>query len=355
MRIRITHVQHSKRGGREFASAALCLTLQEVLLHCDSDEDYDDDYFDDPDDPVIDGSDDEFSDLEGNDLDELEGDFDSGPNPSPKAGSPESSSASASPNSPDSSGSDSSGSPGSTTWTPTTTHIPIQPFTSPTGPIEDISDHPMEVFDLFFTPDLMEEIVKQSNEYAKVVMGPDKYDRWTKITVEEFKAFLGFSILMGINHLPSLDDYWSKDPRLRYAPVADRISRDRFREVSRYLHFVDNETLVPRGEEGPDRLGKVRPLIDHLSTKFAGVYQPHRDVAVNEAMIKFQGRPSLKQYMPLKPTKCGIKVWVAADSNGYFSRFEIYTGKKRNSTEHGLGARVVKTLRSKRQTPSCLL
>ena len=130
------------------------MTLQEVLLHCDSDEDY---YFDDPDEPIMDGSDDEFRDLEGNDLDELEGDLDSCP---PNAGSPKSSSASASPSSPSSpvsSGSDSSGSPGSTTWTPTTTHIPIQPFTSPTGPIEDICEHPMEVFNLFFTPDLMGE------------------------------------------------------------------------------------------------------------------------------------------------------------------------------------------------------
>ena len=85
------------------------------------------------DDPVMEGSD-EFSDLEGNDLDELEGDLDSSPNPSPNAGSTESSSTSASP-----------GSPGSTTWTATTTHIPIQPFTPPTGPIEDISEHPIEV------------------------------------------------------------------------------------------------------------------------------------------------------------------------------------------------------------------
>ena len=239
------------------------------------------------------------------------------------------------------------GSSGSAMWSTTIKRVLIQPFTSPTGPVEDISSSPIDVFNLFFTPDLMEEIVKQSNAYARTVMGPEKYDKWAKITVKEFKAFLGFSILMGINHLPSLSDYWSKDPRLRYAPVADHISRDRFRDVSRYLHFVDNDTLVPRGEEGHDRLGKVRPLITHLSTKFAEVYNPHRDVAVDEAMIKFQGRYSLKQYMPLKPTKRGIKVWVAADStNGYFSRFEIYTGKKGNSTEHGLGARVVKTLTS---------
>ena len=159
-------------------------------------------------------------------------------------------------------------------------------------------------------------------------MGAEKYEKWAKMTVEELKAFLGFSILMGVNHLPSLNDYWSRDPTLRYAPVADRISRDRFHELSRYLHFVDNNTLVPRGSDGHDRLGKVRPLIDHLSTKFTKVYNPNRDLAVDEAMIKFQGRSSLKQYMPLKPTKRGIKVWVAADStNGYFTRFEVYSGK----------------------------
>jgi len=69
----------------------------------------------------------------------------------------------------------------------------------------------------------------------------------------------------------------------------------------------------------------VRPLIDHLSQKFKSLYQVNREVAVDEAMIKFQGRSSLKQYMPLKPTKRGIKVWVLADShNGYFSHFEVY-------------------------------
>ena len=60
-------------------------------------------------------------------------------------------------------------------------------------------------------------------------------------------------------------------------------------------------------------------------------------------MIKFQGCSSLQQYMPMKPIKRGIKVWVRADSrNGYFSQFEVYTGKKKGGVEHQLGARVVK-------------
>ena len=73
---------------------------------------------------------------------------------------------------------------------------------------------------------------------------------------------------------------------------------------------MDNTTLVPRGSSGHDRLGIVRPIILHLSTKFLQLYDPHRDVSVDEADDKFQGWSSLKQYLPMKPIKRGIKVCV---------------------------------------------
>ena len=201
----------------------------------------------------------------------------------------------------------------------------------------DIPDAPEDVFQLFFDESLQAEIVQESNKYARQVMGEEAYQKWSPITVEELRAFFGFSILMGINHLPAIDDYWSRDLHLRYAPIADRISRQRFRDISRYLHFVDNDHLAPRGDPSYDRLGKVRPLIEHLSERFEDVYKPTQNVAVDEAMIKFQGRSSLKQYMPMKPVKRGIKVWVLGDSsNGYFSKFKVYTGKQA-AREVGLG------------------
>ena len=46
-------------------------------------------------------------------------------------------------------------------------------------------------------------------------------------------VLLGFAILVGINQLPSLADYWKKD----------QITRDRFLQIWRFLHFVDNSTL----------------------------------------------------------------------------------------------------------------
>ena len=212
------------------------------------------------------------------------------------------------------------------------------------GPNVDIPESPCDTFELLFTPTLLDDIVEQSNLHAKEVMGDEKFNSWVKITREEIKAYLGFCVLMGINHLPALDDYWSKDPMYHYSPIADRITRDRFCDISRYLHFIENATLTPRGSPGYDRLGKVRPVIDHLSSRFSDLYDPHREVAVNEAMINFTGRSTLKQFMPMKPVKRGIKVWALADShNGYFHKFQVYTGKE-GSGEKQLGQRVVKDL-----------
>ena len=84
-----------------------------------------------------------------------------------------------------------------------------------------------------------------------------------------------------------------------------------------------------------------------LQRKLLDLYQPHCENAIDEAMIRFQGRSSLKQYKPAKPVKHGIKVWCRADShNGYMCEVQVYTGKG-DDTEGGLGQRVVLDLARK--------
>ena len=59
-------------------------------------------------------------------------------------------------------------------------------------------------------------------------------------------------------------------------------------------------------------------------------------------MIKFKGRLGIRQYMPMKPIKWGVKVWTMAESNtGYVVNFQIYTGRELNRPEFGLSHRVV--------------
>ena len=78
-------------------------------------------------------------------------------------------------------------------------------------------------------------------------------------------------------------------------------------------------------------------------------YNTHEELSIDEAMIPFKGRLSIKQYMKDKPTKWGIKVFVLADArNGYTVRLQVYTGKNSQlaSNETGLCSRVVLQLLS---------
>ena len=156
-----------------------------------------------------------------------------------------------------------------------------------------------------------------------------EFTTWDKVTVKEPRAYFGFKIYMGLVNKSATEDYWRRD-ECQFSPIANRIARKRFRDVHRFLHFVDNITLVPRGQPGYDRLGKVHPVMDKVQQKLTSLYNPHRENALDEAMIKFQGHSSLKQYMPAK-------------HNGYISGFQVYTGRSEEA-EGGLGKRVIMDL-----------
>ena len=177
---------------------------------------------------------------------------------------------------------------------------------------------------MFFSDNILEDITTEMNSYAQSMLSEEKYAAFTKITSDEIRAYLGFAMLMSVVVLPSLGDYWSNQNNLHYKPVAGRITRQRYQTISRYLHFVDNSTLASRGHVNYDRLGKVRPILETVNANFQAVYNPHREVSIDEATIKFQGRSSLKQYNPMKPIKRGIKSWILADAhNGYFHTVKV--------------------------------
>ena len=179
-------------------------------------------------------------------------------------------------------------------------------------------------------------------------MGDIKYETWDKVSVDEMLAYMGFMVLMGLVQLPSINDYWKRDPIFHYQPIASKISRNRFFDIHRFLHFTDNSSLLTHGHPNYDRLGKVRPILNYLNNKFSSLFTPGRDQSIDEAMIPFKGHSSMKQYMPKKPIKRGFKVWMRAESkSGYVSEFDVYTGKKGDRVERGLGASVVMNLTKK--------
>ena len=54
-----------------------------------------------------------------------------------------------------------------------------------------------------------------------------------------------------------------------------------------------------------DKLYKLRPLINSLNDNLIKLYNVSYQVSIDESMILFKGRSSLKQYNPMKPIKRG--------------------------------------------------
>lgn len=111
--------------------------------------------------------------------------------------------------------------------------------------------------------------------------------------------------------------------------------------IFRYFHLQDNaDTSVDHS----DKLWKVRGFLDSLAKTFQEVYEVDGHATVDESMVKFKGRLGFRQYLPLKPIKWGIKVWVMAESStGYCANFQVYSGRE-GPAEKGLAHRVVMDL-----------
>ena len=149
---------------------------------------------------------------------------------------------------------------------------------------------------------------------------------WKPTSVEEIKTFIAVHILMGIHTLPELQHYWSSDNLLGVPAVANLITKTRFKKLTENIHCNDNTKAVPRGETGYNRLHKLRPVIDALNSRLKEVYIPSSVMAVDESMVPFKGRSSMKQYMPMKPVKRGYKVWCLADSeSGFVNQCDIHS------------------------------
>ena len=235
-------------------------------------------------------------------------------------------------------------------WTDAPEEVPAIPeFRENVGPAVACSAEmsPLDYCLLFVDNHMLTSIVRETNRFAIQCLTANGKDpnSWVAVTLEELKAFLGLIIAMSIHSLPSLRDYWKDDWILGVPEFAKVMPRNRFLDINRYLHLNDNSKMPARESPDVDKLFKLRPFLESLQANFTRCYNPHKEQAIDEAMIKYKGRTSLKQYMPMKPIKRGIKMWCRADSHsGYLCDFDIYTGRHPDGIQRGLGYSVVTCL-----------
>lgn len=177
---------------------------------------------------------------------------------------------------------------------------------------------PFQLLQCFLPPSLMQEFAQHTNAAAP-------HD-WRPTTVAELYAFLGAHLFMGIDRLPRTELYWSST--FGHPLLTSLFSRDRFSQLLRFFRVVaPDEDAAAR-----DPLPHVRALAAKLNASFAAHAAPSQRLTLDEAMVAYKGRATIKQYIPSKPHKWGYKIYCLS-SEDYLLRFEVYAGKEERSVE----------------------
>lgn len=205
--------------------------------------------------------------------------------------------------------------------------------------VQLLKDHnPLMLFESIFDSEVLNLIKDNSQLYAQ----QNNRHNFT-VEHEDIKKFLGILILTGYHKLPKERAYWSLDEDIGIPLVAKCMSRNRFYEIKRNIHFADNSLA----EGTDDKMFKMRPLCDLIQTKSCqwGVF--HENLSVDESMIKYFGHHPAKQFIMGKPVRFGFRNWAVTSSDGYCYNFDIYCGRSLQTSTEPLGTRVVKSLLTK--------
>ncbi|KAK3768836.1 hypothetical protein RRG08_045539 [Elysia crispata] len=164
---------------------------------------------------------------------------------------------------------------------------------------------------------MLQKLADETNLYAMSQSGIEM-----KTTQNEIETFIGMYLRMGIMKARAVRAYWATSSR--YPPVADCMVRNRSELLCRHIHFVKNDTHTEANNDH-DRVWKIRPWLDDLNSTLKKLV-PTKNQCVDEIMVSFKGRCTLKQYIRNKPHKRGFKLWARCGSDGILHDIDVYQG-----------------------------
>jgi hypothetical protein len=77
------------------------------------------------------------------------------------------------------------------------------------------------------------------------------------------------------------------------------VNKEKIRVIYYTIHFIDNETYNDTTCSSK-RLYELKPILVHVNYMFGCVYTPEYDMSVDEFLVMWNERLSLKVYIPSK-------------------------------------------------------
>lgn len=171
---------------------------------------------------------------------------------------------------------------------------------------------PLQIVMLFFTRELMEFVVTQTNLYY---LQSSSNPNAPMLTLGEFTTWIGLHMLMVSCWSKNQDAYFGGEGGF---DARQYMSKARFYWIKRYLHFNDNTQMPPRGSPGYDPLYRLRPLVDYLNAMFCKYWKLSEYLSLDEMMIAFKGHNPFHCRIPRKPHPNGTKMHAICDAIHYF-------------------------------------
>lgn len=216
------------------------------------------------------------------------------------------------------------------------------PFSCP----PDELPSPFEYFKEFVDSAMIETCVEQTNLYAaqKSIAAGNRGIFSTKR--DKVEQFFGVLLYMGILKFPSYTMYWA--PSTRIPIIADAMSKNEFEALKSNIHFNDNSRIPSRDSQYYDPLYKIKPFLDGLRNNFLKIEQEEKQ-SIDEMIWPTKTRWRIRQYIPNKPHKWGLKIFARCGISGMIYDFFVYVGSKTSVDEDlaeklGKSAAVVGTL-----------
>lgn len=173
---------------------------------------------------------------------------------------------------------------------------------------------PINLFLLFFTNNMLDTIVTNTNLYSLSKNAGGAGRQWENINRKELIIWIALVIYQGLFKLPSLNQYWNEDTKLPIHTISKQMSLKRFEQIKRYLHVSPPMATINNYFE------KLEPLLSKIRDVSRQLYTPSSNVSVDEMMVRFSGRSIHTVRIKNKPTPEGFKILSLCES-GYTYTF----------------------------------